>query len=68
MYVRWLLTFLMVVATLQSVMTQLLANVISPIDSNESNKRADEALATYLNGKREDDVIMYARRGVFRSQ
>lgn len=49
------------VYTLQAILTQLLSNLISPVNSSaRAQNRSDQCLQLYLSGKREDDVIMYA--------
>ncbi|KAK8854829.1 hypothetical protein IAR55_003568 [Kwoniella newhampshirensis] len=45
--------------SLQSVLTQLLSNIISPSSPDPGSDRlADKYLRVYLSGKREDDVII----------
>lgn len=50
----------MTVFSLHAVLTQLLSNVISPVSAEPDAARiADDRLAVYLSGRREDDVIVY---------
>ncbi|OXG16883.1 hypothetical protein C366_03678 [Cryptococcus neoformans Tu401-1] len=45
--------------TIHSIATQLLSNVLAPVNSSETATRhADAALRIYMSGNREDDVII----------
>ncbi|KAK1927072.1 spinocerebellar ataxia type 10 protein domain-containing protein, partial [Papiliotrema laurentii] len=44
--------------TLHAVITQLLSNIVSPLSPEDEATIAQEKLQVYLNGRREDDVII----------
>ena len=48
------------VSIVHSTLTQLLSNMISPASAGpDASRIADDQLAVYLSGRREDDVIMW---------
>jgi ataxin-10 len=56
------------VFTLHAVLTQLLSNLISPTSGHPGADRiAEDKLALYLSGTREDDVIMWVNSFRWRS-